>query len=166
MNPTLSALPAVQPRTLRPTLSRKPRPDHQSATTQPDLGGELVLIRGLPGSGKSTLARELADNGYLHFEADMFFEVGGTYRYDASKIRDAHSWCQRMTRQALGRGEKVVVSNTFTQLREMEPYLAMSKDVRVVEAKGRWQNQHAVPEAMLERMAQRWEVLPARLKSN
>jgi hypothetical protein len=108
----------------------------------------------------------MANEGYLHFEADMFFEVDGRYRYDASKIRDAHSWCQKMTRQALARGEKVVVSNTFTQLREMEPYLTMAKDVRVVEAKGRWQNLHGVPEAMMERMAQRWEVLPARLKSN
>jgi ABC-type phosphate/phosphonate transport system ATPase subunit len=81
--------------------------------------GELVLIRGLPGSGKSTMAKDLATQGYLHFEADMFFEVDGHYRYDASRIRDAHSWCQQMTRQALAKGLKVVVSNTFTQLREM-----------------------------------------------
>lgn len=137
MNATLSPLPAVQTRTLRPTLSRKPRPECLSETPQPAVGGELVLIRGLPGNGKSTLAKEMANEGYLHFEADMFFEVDGRYRYDASKILDAHTWCQKMTRQAIARGEKVVVNNTFTQLREMEPYLAMSKDFRVVEAKGR-----------------------------
>lgn len=49
----------------------------------------------------------------------MYFEVNGQYHYDASRIRDAHNWCQNMTRQALAAGKRVVVSNTFTQLREM-----------------------------------------------
>lgn len=41
--------------------------------------GELVLIRGLPGSGKSTMAKVLAQVGYEHYEADMFFERDGVY---------------------------------------------------------------------------------------
>ena len=123
--------------------------------------GELVLIRGLPGSGKSTMAKEFARNGYAHFEADMYFVRDGKYQYDSSQIRDAHAWCQRMTRLALARGKSVVVSNTFTQLREMAPYRSMSRQVRVIEATGRWQNTHGVPAEMLERMAQRWEPLSA-----
>lgn len=126
---------------------------------RPNASGEIVLIRGLPGSGKSTLAKNLATQGYLHFEADMFFEVNGHYRYDASRIRDAHSWCQQMTRQAPAKGLKVVVSNTFTQLREMEPYRSMTQNVLVVEANGKWENVHGVPAEMLERMALRWEPL-------
>ena len=105
------------------------------------------------------MAKELAREGYAHFEADMYFEQGGEYLYDASRIRDAHTWCQRMTREALASGRNAVVSNTFTQLREMAPYQTMSGKVRVIEATGRWQDTHGVPDEMLERMAQRWEPL-------
>lgn len=67
---------------------------------------ELVLIHGLPDSGKTTIARELASNGFEHFEADMFFTIDGVYRYDASCVREAHAWCQKMTRQALSQGKR------------------------------------------------------------
>ena len=107
------------------------------------------------------MARDMASKGFNHFEADMFFEVNGAYKYDASRIRDAHNWCQNMARQALAAGKRVVVSNTFTQLREMTPYLSMTKKARVIEATGKWPNVHGVPAEMLERMAQRWERLPA-----
>jgi adenylate kinase family enzyme len=69
-----------------------------------------VLIRGLPGSGKSTMAREMVSAGYEHFEADMYSMIDGVYSYDASRIRDAHAWCQQETRQALAGGRCVVVS--------------------------------------------------------
>ena len=90
----------------------------------------------------------------------MYFETNGDYQYDASRIRDAHIWCQNMTRQALTAGKRVVVSNTFTQLREMAPYLSMTQNAQVIEATGKWQNIHGVPAEMLERMAHRWEPLP------
>ena len=98
---------------------------------------ELVLIRGIPGSGKSTMASVLVMIGYEHFEADMYFEVDGVYKYDSSRIREAHAWCQLMTQQALRRGSNVVVSNTFTQVREMAPYLEMkTRKIQVIEARG------------------------------
>jgi hypothetical protein len=34
------------------------------------------------------MAKDLATQGYLHFEADMFFEVDGHYRYDASRLAE------------------------------------------------------------------------------
>ena len=134
-------------------------PDHCRRTSGAS-NGELILIRGLPGSGKSTMARSLVSEGFLHFEADMFFEVDGQYRYDATRIREAHSWCQNMARQALAAGKRVVVSNTFTQLRELAPYFSMAQNARVIEANGKWQNVHGVPAETLERMASRWEPLP------
>jgi len=120
---------------------------------------ELVLIRGLPGSGKSTMASVLASVGYMHYEADQYFVVDGRYRYDSTRVQEAHAWCKAQTRQALLNGKKVVVSNTFTRLSEMEAYRGMSSNVRVIEARGRWENVHGVPDEMLSRMAQRWEQL-------
>lgn len=100
--------------------------------------------------------------GYWHFEAGMFFEVDGKYVYDASRIREAHDWCKRMTRDALQRGESVVVSNTFTRLAEMASYHEMgASNVRVIEATGHWENRHGVPIEMVQRMVARWEQLPA-----
>ena len=123
---------------------------------------ELVLIRGIPGSGKSTMANVLVMIGYKNFEADMFFEVDGHYQYDASRIRDAHEWCQQMTQRALERGESVVVSNTFTRIREMAPYLQMKVGrIKVIEARGKWENVHGVPADAMASMASRWEQYPA-----
>ena len=132
----------------------------KSPSRRPQLSGELVLIRGLPGSGKSTMAREMVSAGFEHFEADMFFSADGVYSYDASRIREAHAWCQQATRKALSQRKRVVVSNTFTRLQEMEPYRTMTRNVRIVEAQGKWENVHGVSAEMLQRMAQRWEPLP------
>lgn len=124
---------------------------------------ELVIIRGLPGAGKSTLARSMA--GYVHYEADMFFvNMDGEYVYDPTKIADAHRWCQEKTRNALERGYSVVVSNTFVHVWEMQPYFDMANalgvPVRVIEAKGRWPNEHGVPDDVVARMRQQWEPFP------
>lgn len=120
---------------------------------------ELVLIRGIPGSGKSTMARAMS--GFYHLEADMFFELNGVYRYDASKIRDAHEWCQRETFKSLANGKSVVVSNTFTQRFEIEPYSKIAETfgikLRILEAKGRWTNIHNIPANIIEKMEKRWE---------
>jgi len=43
---------------------------------------KLILVRGLPGSGKSTFAKTF---GCLHVEADMFYIVGGKYRFDGTE---------------------------------------------------------------------------------
>ena len=123
---------------------------------------ELVLIRGLPGSGKSTLAKSMTC--HTHIEADMYFvHPHEGYVFDPYKLRAAHGWCQSETRKMLESGRKVVVSNTFTQKWEMQPYIDMAASlniqVRVIEATGKFKNVHGVPDEAINRMRMRWETL-------
>ena len=57
---------------------------------------DLILLRGLPGSGKSTLAKTLiGDKDYCYKEADMYFiDNDGAYKFNPSKLEDAHNWCR------------------------------------------------------------------------
>lgn len=103
------------------------------------------------------MAAVLAQVGYKHLEADMFFMDEGVYRFNPMRVRDAHAWCQIEARRALENGGRVVVSNTFTRRDEMAPCLAVTTNVRIIEAKGNWANVHGVPAATLARMAERWE---------
>jgi predicted kinase len=122
---------------------------------------ELFLLRGLPGSGKSTLAKSL---GGFSIEADQFFIQGGVYKFDASKLKEAHAWCLSNSKMAMQHKLKVVVSNTFTQEWEMQPYydLAEKYGYRVysliVENRHGGVNEHGVPEEKLIEMKNRFEV--------
>ena len=121
---------------------------------------KLVLIRGLPGSGKTTKAKSFA--GCVHLEADMYHVKGnGEYCFDPSLIRDGHAWCKKTASILMCNGVDVVVSNTFTQLWEMEPYLdfadSIGADVEVIRMVGNYGNTHNVPEDIVERMKKRFE---------
>jgi len=122
---------------------------------------KLVLIRGLPGSGKSTKAKVLADIGFAHFEADMYFVKDGKYLFDHSLIKDAHSWCQMQADLWLRAGHDVVVSNTFVRVWEMSPYFEIARnakaDLLVLHATGNYQSEHDVPDDVIQRMRVNWE---------
>ena len=128
---------------------------------------ELILLRGLPGSGKSTLAKSL---GGIHIEADMYFIENGEYKFDGSKIKLAHNYCQSQTKAWMSTDgtqvnvDKIIVSNTFTQEWEMTPYYEMAEKFGyrvhslIVENRHGGQNEHGVPEKKLEQMENRFEV--------
>ena len=123
---------------------------------------ELFLLRGLPGSGKSTLAQSL---GGLPIEADKYFEYNGKYEFDASKLKDAHAWCQNaVSVWMVNNTEKIIVSNTFTQEWEMEYYFELAKEYGyrvyslIVENRHSGINSHGVPEEKLIKMANRFEI--------
>ena len=122
---------------------------------------ELFLLRGLPGSGKSTLAKSL---GGMHMEADKYFMDEGEYKFDATKIKDAHAWCQNAAKVWMtSEVPKIVVSNTFTQEWEMQPYYDLAKEhgytvySLIVENRHGGVNEHGVPEEKLVQMKQRFE---------
>jgi predicted kinase len=123
---------------------------------------ELFLLRGLPGSGKSTLAKSL---GGSHMEADKYFMDNGEYKFDASKLKEAHAWCQNAVRVWMTNNtKKIVVSNTFTQTWEMDYYFELAKEhgyrvySLVVENRHGGENVHNVPKEKIEEMARRFNV--------
>lgn len=140
---------------------------------------ELFLLRGLPGSGKSTLAKSLsAGSGSSYFEADQYFiDSDGEYKFDATKLKNAHQWCQNEVEFGMINGHRnflkiygphplhtIVVSNTFTQEWEMKPYYELAEKYGyrvyslIVENRHGGVNEHGVPEEKIKEMAQRFNV--------
>jgi len=127
----------------------------------------MILLRGLPGAGKSTLAKLLVgDKDYCHKEADMFF-VGtlGNYKFEPSKLKDAHEWCKEEVELLLSfEHSPVVVSNTFTQEWEMLVYYELAERYGyrvtslIVENRHDGVNEHGVPGDKIEQMRNRFEV--------
>ena len=119
----------------------------------------IILVRGIPGSGKTTIAKEF--KGFTHLESDMFFEKNGIYAYDHLKIKQAHDWCISSAKNALDRGERVVVSNTFIRLYELKRYIDFGYSFGIIEANGNYQSTHYVPQEKIAIMKDKWEWLPA-----
>ena len=127
----------------------------------------LIIVRGLPGSGKSTLAKKLAQRQRLegsltvNLEADQYMIQNGEYVFDREKLHGAHKWCQESTRIFLNNGYDVIVSNTFTTLKEIEPYQKIAADIGikmvVVKVTGDYGSIHDVPSETLEKMKARWQ---------
>ena len=135
------------------------------------MSGVLTLLRGLPGSGKSTFANYIFSNNI--FEADQYFyDEDGNYNFDASKLYEAHKWCQLRVEHAMEDNlesngmyfSEIVVSNTSTTEKELEPYLELAKkyDYQVVslivENRHGSKSIHNVPDEKLEQMKNRFSI--------
>jgi predicted kinase len=129
---------------------------------------ELFLLRGLPGSGKTTLAKSI---GNITIEADQYFiDSDGEYKFDATKLKFAHQYCQGQTQAWMKMNsdqlntDKIVVSNTFTQEWEMQPYYDLAEQYGyrvysiIVENRHGGVNEHGVPEEKLVQMKNRFEI--------
>jgi hypothetical protein len=107
--------------------------------------------------------------GGKHFETDNFFMVDGEYKFDVTKLKAAHEWCQNSVNTAMilnittDLNNTIVVSNTFTQEWEMKPYFDMAETYGyrvfsvIVENRHGGVNQHGVPQDKLEIMKNRFE---------
>jgi predicted kinase len=127
----------------------------------------LFIVRGVPGSGKSTFAKTLVgEKDYCHKEADMYFvDREGNYKFEPSKIKAAHEWCQEEIEFLMKyEHSRIAVSNTFTQEWEMESYYELAKKYGytvfsiIVENRHGGVNEHGVPDDKLEIMKNRFSI--------
>jgi hypothetical protein len=100
----------------------------------------LYIIRGLPGAGKSTLANRLAD---WVISADDHFVVDGEYKFDPTKLPEAHANCYNRTKNALERvcvelsapgfrtgfSTSVAVANVFALKEHVAPYAKLGREM-------------------------------------
>jgi predicted kinase len=123
---------------------------------------ELIVLRGSAGSGKSTFAELL---GGVICCADDYFMIDGEYKFDATKLRQAHDSCRHKFEHAVFTGApRVVIANTNTQAWEFEPYKAFAEShgyrvfVIVVENRHGGTNVHGVPDEILAKQKARFEI--------
>ena len=138
---------------------------------------KLIIVRGIPGSGKTTFAEFLFDNLEIDVDAaclaadDYFYDDEGVYHFDANKLHMAHLHCQQTVENNMvmhGTREQVqsviIVHNTSTTPKELKPYLELAKKYGyevtslIVENRHGNENVHSVPEEVLTKMKNRFEV--------
>lgn len=93
----------------------------------------VIILRAVSGSGKSTFAEFLRardpENTVVCTADDFFNQPDGTYRYDASKIHEAHRECKLKFVGALFQNTKcIIVANTNTTEKEFGAYAELAKD--------------------------------------
>ena len=88
----------------------------------------IYITRGGSGAGKSTWAKENHPDAKV-FSADHFFMVDGDYKFDPTKLGEAHAMCLRQFIQCCQnkaeiahKDEVAIVDNTNTTLSEFGPY--------------------------------------------
>lgn len=131
----------------------------------------FYIVRGVPGSGKSTLANLLVGHDFLVCEADKYFSKDGEYKFDASKLKEAHEWCRDLVETYMKDSlindhfyRNIAVSNTFTREWEMQPYIDLGQKYGyriftiVVENRHGHDNIHNVPTETIQKMRDRFEI--------
>jgi predicted kinase len=97
----------------------------------------VVIMRGLPGSGKDAYIRNRfltpsAVEPVVVCSADDFFVKGGEYRFDVSKLGEAHSTCYRAFLEALaGQYSIIIVNNTHIRRWEYANYEIVARLFKV-----------------------------------
>lgn len=123
----------------------------------------LYIIRGISGAGKSTLGYTIAP--YNCYSADDYFTTKEGYNFNPEQIQDAHDSCRGCVEHALKMGKTpVAVANTFTERWEFDWYLGLAEQygymahVMTVENYHGGTNTHNVPDRIVEKMEERYEL--------
>ena len=91
-----------------------------------------IILSGVSGSGKSTYAQfleSLNPAGTVICTADDYFVSNGQYNFDATKLKDAHNYCQTKFRAACQAGcEVVVCANTNVRTGDRSLYIKIAED--------------------------------------
>ncbi|KAF7989881.1 hypothetical protein HCN44_008555 [Aphidius gifuensis] len=138
----------------------------------------LILVRGLPGSGKTTLSKSIIESTiggdsskYIYSADDYFITTNGTWKYDSSKIADAHATTQKKVLDALKHDiTPIIIDNTNLQAWEMRPYATMAVQrgyiIEIIDIDTPWsqnvnelsrKNNHNVPKEKIRTMMNRYE---------
>ena len=93
---------------------------------------KVTLISGIPGSGKSTWASKNCGSGHILCSADAYFlDDHDVYRFDPSKLGEAHGACLKkfvkglMLKDFKFPPDGIVVDNTSLTVVELAPYVAL-----------------------------------------
>ncbi len=140
----------------------------------------VFILRGLPGSGKSTLVNALTEiyheeNPVVCSADHWFVDRHGIYRFDSSRLKDAHESAQNCMRAACNEGKKlIIVDNTNVQLWEMRPYINHARNapftyrVFVIEPQTPWKwnaeelshkNTHEVSQEVLSKRIHQYQIV-------
>jgi ATP-dependent protease Clp ATPase subunit len=84
-------------------------------------------------------------------------DICGDYCFDPRRLSDVHQKCLSAAKDAFYAGKVVVVSNTFTQKWEMQPYMDVDPKAEMLICRGNFENIHGVPKEKVAAMAVRWE---------
>lgn len=90
----------------------------------------VFLMRGLSGSGKSTLVNAITETydcqNPIVCSADHYFiDKFGIYRFDQSRLKDAHESSQSLMKMSCNEGKKmIIIDNTNIQAWEMRAYFS------------------------------------------
>lgn len=142
---------------------------------------KLLLIRGISSSGKTTLAENLVGELFsqgkrvYHIEADHYWiDLEDQYRWNPKYLGLAHQWCLASVVRLFEilDFETVIVANTFTTVKEMQPYIdyaaAAGISVEILEPDTPWKfdaqecfmrNTHKVPLEVIQKQLDRWETI-------
>lgn len=138
----------------------------------------VLVLAGVSGSGKSTLATILQDLVIQEMDspdlcgiiqdcgicsADHYFESEDGYKFDASKLKEAHESCRNQFDLLIGsQVDLVIVDNTNTSMRECQYYLDKAEEsgyqafyLAVIPYRAGQDNVHEVPVSSLGKQSDR-----------